>query len=88
MSHLTAVANKNVLDQQFLNDVLNGLTQRQKSLPCKYFYDDRGAALFEQITSVSEYYVTRTELSILDKYSHAIAQLLPQDISIRSLLDK
>ena len=82
MSHLTAVANKNVLDQQFLNDVLNGLTQQQKSLPCKYFYDDRGAALFEQITGVSEYYVTRTELSILDKYSHAIAQLLPQDISI------
>lgn len=82
MNQLTAVTNEDVKDQQFLNDVLDGLTQQQKSLPCKYFYDDRGAALFEQITTLSEYYVTRTEFAILEKYAQAIAQRLPQNISI------
>src|SRR5882672_10383075 len=36
-------------------------------LPCKYFYDDRGSALFEQITRLPEYYPTRTEEGLLER---------------------
>lgn len=56
-------------------DVIDGLTQTPKSLPCRYFYDDRGSRLFEQITDLSEYYPTRTEQSILEHCALAIAQL-------------
>jgi L-histidine Nalpha-methyltransferase len=50
------------------SDVIQGLTQIPKTLPCKYFYDDRGSELFEQITDLPEYYPTRTEQSILETY--------------------
>ncbi|ASM49909.1 hypothetical protein PESP_a1853 [Pseudoalteromonas espejiana DSM 9414] len=82
MSQVTAINQQSITDLDFLNDVLHGLTQQQKSLPCKYFYDDKGAALFEQITSLQEYYVTRTELGILEDYSKAIANILPENLSI------
>lgn len=48
------------------SDVIQGLTQIPKTLPCKYFYDDRGSELFEQITDLPEYYPTRTEQEILE----------------------
>jgi len=82
MSQVTAIKQSNITDTEFLNDVISGLTQQQKTLPCKYFYDDKGAALFEQITTLQEYYVTRTELSILAQYSKSIAQMLPENLSI------
>ncbi|MEI8624498.1 L-histidine N(alpha)-methyltransferase [Pseudoalteromonas sp. B137] len=82
MSQVTAIKQSNITDTEFLNDVISGLTQQHKTLPCKYFYDDKGAALFEQITSLQEYYVTRTELSILEQYSQSIAQMLPENLSI------
>jgi len=82
MSQVTAIKQSIITDTEFLNDVISGLTQQQKTLPCKYFYDDKGAALFEQITSLQEYYVTRTELSILEQYSQSIAQMLPKNLSI------
>jgi L-histidine N-alpha-methyltransferase len=56
-------------------DVIEGLSQYQKTLPCRYFYDDRGSALFEQICDLPEYYPTRTEQGILEQYAGAIAQL-------------
>ncbi|MBZ2191576.1 L-histidine N(alpha)-methyltransferase [Pseudoalteromonas arctica] len=82
MSQVTAIKQSNITDTEFLNDVISGLTQQQKTLPCKYFYDDKGAALFEQITTLQEYYVTRTELSILEQHSKSIAQMLPENLSI------
>ncbi|MBG9993857.1 L-histidine N(alpha)-methyltransferase [Pseudoalteromonas sp. NZS127_1] len=82
MSQITAIKQSNITDTEFLNDVISGLTQQQKTLPCKYFYDDKGAALFEQITTLQEYYVTRTELSILAQHSKSIAQMLPENLSI------
>lgn len=48
-----------------LADVLQGLSNEHKTLPSKYFYDTRGAELFEQICDLEEYYPTRTELKIL-----------------------
>ncbi len=55
-------------------DVVQGLRQPQKTLPCRYFYNDRGSALFEQITDLPEYYPTRTEQAILEQYALEIAQ--------------
>jgi L-histidine Nalpha-methyltransferase len=48
-----------------LRDVARGLGQPQKELAPKYFYDHRGSGLFEQITELPEYYLTRTERAIL-----------------------
>jgi L-histidine Nalpha-methyltransferase len=56
-------------------DVIQGLTQTPKTLPCRYFYDDRGSRLFEQITDLPEYYPTRTEQSIIDTYVSEIIAL-------------
>ena len=50
---------------KFLDDVLSGLRSNPKTLPPKLFYDARGAALFEQICDLPEYYLTRSELTIL-----------------------
>ncbi len=46
-------------------EVRNGLQARPRSLPSKYFYDDRGSELFEAITRLPEYYQTRTEEALL-----------------------
>ncbi len=55
-------------------DVKMGLTQTPKTLPPKYFYDDRGSQLFEAITELPEYYLTRTERGILAQSAGAITQ--------------
>ncbi|MEK8094811.1 L-histidine N(alpha)-methyltransferase [Methylocystis sp. IM3] len=52
--------------EDFAASVAAGLSQPRKSLPCRFFYDDRGSALFEEITRQPEYYLTRTEADILD----------------------
>ena len=51
-----------------LRDVLAGLRLPQKELSPKYFYDTRGSELFEQITSLDEYYPTRTERALLEQW--------------------
>ncbi|MFN6561528.1 MAG: L-histidine N(alpha)-methyltransferase [Nostoc sp. ChiSLP01] len=56
-------------------DVIQGLTRMPKSIPPKYFYDDRGSELFEQICELPEYYPTRTEAWILQQYADEIAQI-------------
>jgi len=55
-------------------DVCQGLSARPKKLPPKYFYDERGAALFERITDLAAYYPTRTEISILLQHAEEIAE--------------
>ncbi len=55
-------------------DVVQGLSRSPKTVPPKYFYDDRGSQLFEQICDLPEYYLTRTETAILQQYAGAIAQ--------------
>jgi L-histidine Nalpha-methyltransferase len=57
------------------SDVIQGLTQNHKSLPPKYFYDDRGSELFEQICELPEYYPTRTETKILRQCANEIAHI-------------
>ena len=58
----------------YANEIIAGLTARRKSLPCKLFYDELGSGLFEQITHLPEYYLTRTELEILEASSAEIAR--------------
>jgi L-histidine Nalpha-methyltransferase len=54
-------------------DVRAGLTATPKSLPPKYFYDERGSELFDEITRLPEYYLTRAESAILQERSGEIA---------------
>jgi len=59
----------------FRDDVLAGLGRaEQKELPCKYFYDERGSTLFEEICTLEEYYPTRTELEIMRDHVTAMAR--------------
>jgi dimethylhistidine N-methyltransferase len=62
----------------FARDVVAGLTARPKHLPPKYFYDEVGALLFEEITDLPEYYPTRCEMAILRDRSSDIAKLFPE----------
>lgn len=60
-------------------DVLNGLRQPQKTIPSKYFYDARGCHLFDQICELPEYYLTRTELQIMQRNAKEMAIRLGKD---------
>lgn len=62
----------------FAQDVLHGLGQAQKSLPCKWFYDQTGSQLFEQITRTREYYPTRVETRLLGDIVHEIPEHVPE----------
>ena len=55
-------------------DVRDGLTATPKRLPAKLFYDEIGSQIFEQITQLPEYYLTRTERSILESFAGEILQ--------------
>src|SRR5260221_1765059 len=56
-------------------DVRAGLTATPKTLPPKYFYDARGSELFDEITRLPEYYLTRAETAILERHAADIAGL-------------
>jgi L-histidine Nalpha-methyltransferase len=62
-------------------DIRRGLTASPRQLPPKYFYDETGSALFERITELPEYYLTRAEEAILrDISKDLVRQLCPRDI--------
>lgn len=63
-------------------DVRDGLTAPQKWLSPKYFYDDKGSELFEQITVLPEYYPTRTERALIEKHAADIAELTASPVLI------
>jgi L-histidine N-alpha-methyltransferase len=64
--------------QQMVRDVREGLTKATKQLSPKYFYDERGSELFEEITQLPEYYLTRAERSLLEqRISEIIAAVRP-----------
>ena len=64
-------------ESAFEHDVMTGLTAKPKWLPPKYFYDEKGAQLFDDITLLPEYYPTRAELAILREHAGEIARLVP-----------
>jgi len=63
-------------DPAFRADVLAGLAARPRAIPARWFYDRRGSELFEEITRLPEYYLTRTERSILSAHAADIAELI------------
>lgn len=64
------------VDLAFRGDVLAGLAASQKAVPARWFYDDAGSQLFEDITRLPEYYPTRAETAILRGRSGEIADLI------------
>jgi len=84
-------------DDRFLADVIHGLSQDQKGLPPKYFYDATGSALFDKICELDEYYPTRTEIDLLRQRATDVAQIIDghhlieygsgSSVKIRTLLD-
>jgi L-histidine Nalpha-methyltransferase len=69
------------LDSEFARAVRAGLTRTdQKTLPCRYFYDELGSALFEAITCLPEYGLTRADARILHTYSADLVELLPRNL--------
>ena len=64
---LLDVVADDTLQAEFRRDVLAGLSQPNKAVPARWFYDHRGSELFEQITGLPEYYPTRTEIGILSE---------------------
>jgi len=64
------------VDLAFRADVLAGLAEAQKAVPARWFYDDAGSQLFEDITRLPEYYPTRAETEILAGRSAEIAELI------------
>jgi L-histidine N-alpha-methyltransferase len=56
--------------RRMLREVAEGLRRRQKELPPKYFYDARGSLLFDEITRLPEYYLTRMERALLTSFAH------------------
>jgi dimethylhistidine N-methyltransferase len=68
--------NRQTFQERFFAEVLSGLRKRQKEIPAKYFYDERGSALFQEICRLDEYYIPRTEIAIMNSHIHEIAGLL------------
>jgi dimethylhistidine N-methyltransferase len=69
-------------EESFRDAVLAGLSREQKAIPCKFFYDARGSQLFEQICRLPEYYPTRTEIRILERNGHAIAERMGRNCRV------
>ena len=69
----------------FFNQTVAGLSQRPRTLPCKFFYDEHGALLFLKICELPEYYITRVELQILRLEGAEIAATLGQHIELIGL---
>jgi dimethylhistidine N-methyltransferase len=63
-------------DVDFPDALLEGLSIEPKRIACKYFYDVEGANLFQQICALPEYYLTRTELSLLRRHASEFARLI------------
>ena len=69
----------------FADDVVRGLGSQPKRLPSKYFYDDVGSALFDAITRLPEYYLTRAETEILSRWGWQMVRLLDAPVDFLEL---
>ncbi len=74
------------IDYEFAADVRAGLTKpKQKELPSKYLYDEVGSALFEVISYLPEYGLTRADERLLRRHSNEIVERLPGPVSVAEL---
>jgi len=63
------------MENQFARDIIKGLTATPKKLLSKYFYDEKGDTLFQQIMNLDEYYLTNAEYEILDTYKQQLLEV-------------
>lgn len=75
------------MDEQFAQDIAQGLGAAQKYIPCQYFYDERGSWLFQQIMQLPEYYLTACETDILEKQGAALLQIFGAKGKAFNLID-
>ena len=66
----------------FLEQALSGLSSSPRTLPSKFFYDERGSDLFQEICELPEYYITRTETDILRQYGAEIAESIGENAEL------
>ena len=71
--------------ETFSSDIVNGLKQKQKILHPKYFYNDSGSKLFEQICKLDEYYLTRSEIEILESFHEELSMHLVNEYNLVEL---
>ncbi|WP_299817431.1 L-histidine N(alpha)-methyltransferase [uncultured Jannaschia sp.] len=69
--------NDAVTNPELLRDAIEGLSGAEKTLPPKWLYDRQGCDLFERITTLPEYYPTRTEAAILETHAAALGASIP-----------
>jgi len=62
------------MNKQFANDVISGLSKHRKTLSSKYFYDDAGSRIFQEIMEMPEYYLTDSEFEILSLQAKQIIE--------------
>ena len=72
-------------EESFLDAALEGLSRPDKAIPCRFLYDARGSALFDEICELPEYYPTRTETGILQARAGEIAELVGPGVQLIEL---
>src|SRR5688500_9863255 len=73
---MDAVTTSVTVDPAFRADVLAGLSAPIPAVPARWLYDRRGSELFEEITRLPEYYPTRTEMGLLERYCAEVAAIV------------
>jgi dimethylhistidine N-methyltransferase len=73
------------LESEFGASVQAGLTASPKRLPCRWFYDEEGSALFEEICSVPEYYIPAAERELLTAHAGDLAASVPRGATVVEL---
>jgi len=83
-AHLLAAAPESApeIQSEFARALIEGLSATPKTLPCKYFYDAEGSALFDRICELPEYYPTRTEFGLLARHAAEIARLVGDEVAL------
>jgi L-histidine N-alpha-methyltransferase len=82
-SLIDAVAGES--DPSLAAEVMSGLSSAVRSLPCRFFYDDVGSVLFEEICTLPEYYLTRCERRILERHAADFCSFFPGEIKLVEL---
>ena len=79
------IARETAAIPSFAREVEEGISGFPKTLPCKLFYDATGSELFEEITRLPEYYLTRTELAILEEHAAEMVRAAGQNLTVVEL---
>lgn len=72
---------------QFAEDVVRGLSSTPKQLSSKYFYDDEGSRLFQEIMKLPEYYLTRAEYKVFTEQTNAIYNAFVENANAVDLIE-